>query len=435
MGTAVGADIVLFIKSRQDSEFKQWIDGHIPGWASMVDEVDQYNKSIMEWINEKRKDLFGSGNSEKPVISTKPLPTLDKSSEPVINKTKERPIKSTPVKSGGDAVTDKKDLQPISKTTSDVEKNSRSQEKDSKQLVAEVKQPIVEPERPMVSQQKEEPPVDTKKDPVSISKDNVTAAKDSEKQHDPGEQHKPAKQREPAEQQEPELKNIEPSLVKCLEEFAEACGTVIDLNLMLSKAMEKARSDIALVLLQPLPDHEKLAELEKTIEETTASLKAKIEESYFSYCGSHQMLLGLVKEATDTGLTSLVSQAQQCIFEHSVLIQSAEDSVRINQAVGDTFNSFINAVKSTESELAKELAALDAPADVKPGLEETAVLVLAEQRVKLLYNKLKQLSPEEIVKSLENQKAELAKLYEERMQQAMDESHADMQQRIEAKVR
>ena len=422
VGTAVGADIALVIKSRQDSEFKQWMDGYIPGWALVVDEVDRYNKLIMEWVSQKRKDLFDSGNeSEKPLMSTKPLPTQDNSSEPTINKTKENPNKSTPLKSGDNARTDKQNLEPASETTSDIKDSSRALEGDGRQTMdmtpsVKDKEPIVEPKKPMEPDKpkKIEKPDKPEKIEKPAEKDDVITAKDPEKQ------------------QEPALNNIEPSLVKCLEEFAEACGAVIDSNLMLSKAMEKSRSDVALVLLQPLPDHEKLAELEKTIEETTTSLKAKIEESYSSYCGSHQMLLEFVREASDAGLTSLVSQAQQSIFEHSLLIQSAEDSVRINQAVGDTFNSFINTVKLTESELAKEL---DAPADVKAGLEETAVLLLAEQKVKLLYDKLEQLSPEKIAKSLENQKAELAKLYEERMQNAMDESRADMQQRIEAKVR
>ena len=57
-------------------------------------------------------------------------------------------------------------------------------------------------------------------------------------------------------EKEPVEKIIEPSLVKSLEEFTEACGTVVDLNLMLSRAMEKARGDIALVLLQPSPDYQ-----------------------------------------------------------------------------------------------------------------------------------------------------------------------------------
>ena len=54
--------------------------------------------------------------------------------------------------------------------------------------------------------------------------------------------------------------------------------------------------------------------------------------------------------------------------------------------------------------MAKELAGLDAPADVKAGLEETAVLLLVERRVKLLCDKLKQLSPDEVAKSVEKQK-------------------------------
>ena len=123
---------------------------------------------------------------------------------------------------------------------------------------------------------------------------------------------------------------------------------------------------------------------------------------------------------------------------HVVSIQSMEDIVRINEAIAGTlFISFISTVKSTDCELSKELAALDAPSDVKPGLEETAMLILAGQRVKLLCDKIKQLSPEEIAKSGESghkMHMELAKSYEEKMQNAMNESPADMQQRIEAQV-
>ena len=417
VGAAVGANIALVIRSQQDSTFKQWMDEYVPGWASVVDDIGLYSKSIMEWVSQRRKDLFGSGNDpEKPVMLTKPLPTQDRShDEPTKNEIKKDP---TPLKGEDGAVTNKQDLEPVSKATSDikessaVKKSSAVTEDGSKNATtpATVTEPVTEPKKTEKPRNKEKPAMDTKKE------DNVIAAKDPQKQQEP----KPGK--------------IEPSLVKCLEEYAEACENVANLNLMLCKAMEKARSDIALVLLQPSPDYSKLAELEKSLVETTSSLKEKVEEGYSSSCTSYQLLLDVVKDASDAGLTSLVTKAQQKMFKHAVLIQSVEDIVRINEAIAGAFNSFISTVKSTDCELSKELAALDAPADVEPGLEETAALILAEQRVKLLYDKLKQLSPEEIAKSLENHKMELAKSYEEKMQNAMDESLADMQQRIEAKV-
>ena len=393
------------------------MDGYVPGWASGVDQVDKYNESMMEWVSQKRKDLFHSDESEKSVISTVPSHTTaaDKTKEP---ETKESPIKPVPLKNTDSTTNEsKQDSKPISKATGDIKESTPPVKGDDKKAkVTESEKVTKEPtvEQKIVTESGK--PQEIKHSAVDTNKDKLSAAKDTEKVKEP-------------------VGNTEPSLVKCLEEFTEACGTVVDSNLMLSKTMEKARGDIALVLLQPSPDYEKLAELEKTIAETTASLKTKIEENYSSYCSAYQILLGVVKEATDTGLVSLVSEAQQSIFEQSVVIQSAEDRVRINEAIDSAFTNFIATVKSTESELTKELAELDAPANVKAGLEDTAVLLLAERRVKLLYDKLKQLSPDEIAKSLEKQRAELAKLYEEKMHEAMDESRADMQQRIEAKVR
>ena len=383
-----------------------------------MDQIDKYNESMMEWVSQKRKDLFHSDESEKSVISTVPshTPAADKTKEP---ETKESPIKPVPLKNTDSNTNEsKQDSKPISKATGDIKESTPPVKGDDKKakVVTEsekvTKEPTVEQKIVTESGKRQE----IKHSAVDTNKDKVIAAKDTEKVKEP-------------------VENIEPSLVKCLEEFTKACGTVVDSNRMLSKTMETARGNIALVLLQPSPDYEKLAELEKTIAETTASLKTKIEENYSSYCSAYQVLLGVVKEATDIGLVSLVSEAQQSIFEQSVVIQSAEDRVRINEAIDSAFSNFIATVKSTESELTKELAELDAPANVKAGLEDTAVLLLAERRVKLLYDKLKQLSPDEIAKSLEKQRAELAKLYEEKMHEAMDESRADMQQRIEAKVR
>ena len=416
VGAAAGANIALVIRSQQDSAFKQWMDEYVPGWASVVDDIDMYNKSIVEWVSQKRKDFFGSDQApEKPIILTKPLPTQDKSkhNEPTKNETKKD--STPPLKDEDSAGTNKQDIKPVSKATSDVKESSakkKSAEDGNKNATTSTKvtEPVVVPTEPEKIQPKEKPGIETKK------KDNVIATKDSQKQQEPG------------------LMNIEPNLVKCLGEYAEACENVANLNLMLCKAVEKARSDIALVLLQPSPDYGRLAELEKSLVETTSSLKEKVEEGYSSYCTSYQLLQDVVKDASDAGLTLLVTEAQQKIFKHAVLIQSVEDIVRINEAIASAFNSFISTVKSTDNELSKELAAMDAPAEVKPGLEETAALILAEQRVKLLYDKLKQLSPEEIAKSLENHKMELAKSYEEKMLNAMDESLADMQQRIEAKV-
>lgn len=381
-----------------------------------MDQIDKYNESMLEWVSQKRKDLFHSDESEKSVISTVPSHTTaaDNTKEP---ETKESPIKPVPLKNTDSTTNEsKRDSKPISKATGDIKESTPPMKDDKKaKVVTESEKVTKEPtvEQKVVTESGK--PQEIKRS-VDTNKDKLSAAKDTEKVKEP-------------------VENIDPSLVKCLEEFTEACGTVVDSNLMLSKTMEKARGDIALVLLQPSPDYEKLAELEKTIAETTASLKTKIEDNYSSYCSAYQMLLGVVKEATDTGLVSLVSEAQQSIFEQSVVIQSAEDRVRINEAIDSAFSNFIATVKSTESELTKELAELDAPANVKAGLEDTAVLLLAERRVKLLYDKLKQLSPDEIAKSLEKQRAELAKLYEEKMHEAMDESRADMQQRIEAKVR
>ena len=56
------------------------------------------------------------------------------------------------------------------------------------------------------------------------------------------------------------------------------------------------------------------------------------------------------------------------------------------------------------------------------------------QRVKLLRDQLEQVSPEEIAKSLENLEMKFYKSYVEKIQNAMNESLADIQQRIEAKV-
>ena len=382
-----------------------------------MDQLDKYNESMMEWVSQKRKDLFHSGEeSEKSIISTTPVRTPDKTKEP---ETKESAIKPIPLKSTGSTTDEsKQDSKSISKATDDIKISSTPLKVNDKQA-KDVTKPEKVTKAPTVDQKivmEPEKSQGIKQSAVDTKKDGLTTAKDIDKE------------------KEPMQKNIEPNLVKCLEEFTEACGTVVDSNLILSKAMEKARGDIALVLLQPSPDYEKLAELEKTLAETTVSLKTKVEENYSSYCGTYQMLLGIVKEASDAGLVSLVSEAQHSIFEQSVVIQSAEDRVRINEAIDSAFNNFITTVKSTESELTKELAKLDAPANVKAGLEETAVLLLAEKRVKLLYEKLKQLAPDEIAKSLEKQRVELAKLYEEKMHEAMDESRADMQQRMEAKV-
>lgn len=408
---AVTTKIALVVKSRKDSDFKQWMDGYIPGWAFIVDEIDHYNKLIMEWLSEKRKDLFYDGEkSEKPVSSNKPLlTTLDKDEHHLVSPAKENSAVFEPLKNS-DGTTEDKDLEPVSKVTNDIKKSSVPLESsnDDKQTAEKVVQePVVEQKRRMELEKPQEIVVDTKENDVA---------------------------KDPKKQQEQSQNDIESSLVKCLEEFTKACDTVVDSNLMLSKTMEKARTDIAITLLQPSPDYEKLAELEKAISETTATLKEKIEENYSTYCDTYQMLTGIVKEATNAGLNSLVSQAQDSIFEHAVFIQAAEDGVRINQVVNSVFDNFINTVKSTESELAKELAELDAPVNVKAGLEETAVLLLAERRVKLLYNKLKLLSPDEIAMSLEKQRVELTKIYEEKMQQAMEESRADMRERIEGRV-
>lgn len=376
-----------------------------------MDQIDKYNESVMEWVGQKRKDLFHSDEESEKSISTTPVRTPDKTKEP---NAKEGPIKPMPLKSTGSTTGEsKQDSKPISKATDDSKKSSTPLKANDKQA-----KDVTKPEKVTKAPTVEQKIVMEPEKSSGIKQSAVdTKTKDIDKE------------------KEPVQKNIEPNLVKCLEEFTEACGTVVDSNLILSKAMEKARGDIALVLLQPSPDYDKLVELEKTLAETTVSLKTKVEENYSSYCGAYQMLLGLVKEASDAGLVSLVSEAQQSIFEQSVVIQSAEDRVRINEAIDSAFNNFVTTVKSTESELTKELAELDAPASVKAGLEETAVLLLAERRVKLLHDKLKQLSPDEVAKSLEKQRVELAKLYEEKMHKAMDESRADMQQRMEAKVR
>jgi len=419
--TAATTEIALVVKSNKDSDFKQWMDGYIPGWAFHVDEIHHYSKSTMEWLSERRKDLFhGDKESEKAISSTKHFSTtqdLSKDKPYLESPTKEGATVSAPLE-GNDGTKDrgKKDLEPVSKVTDNAKKSSENSNDDNKQTadltVSEkiVQEPVVEQKRkvePKKTQHEEEPVVDAKESDVA---------------------------EDPKKQQEQAKNDIESSLIKCLEEFSKACNTVVDSNLMLIKAMEKARSDIAITLLQPSPDYKKLSELDKAMEETTVALKGKIEESYAIHCNTFQELTGIVKEATDAGLDSLVSQAQASIFEHAVFIQTAEDGIRINQAVHDVFNNFINTVKSTESELAKELTKLDAPVDVKAGLEETAVLLLAERRVKLLYDKIKQLSPDEVAKSLEKQKVELTKIYEEKMRQAMDESRADMQERIEASV-
>lgn len=412
LGAGIGAQIALVVKSRKDNDLKMKVDRYIPGWAFFVDEIDQYNKSLVGWVSQKRKDFFYGGGEpeEKSVPSTKPT-TVDKSKHdlnPATNETKEKSTTSTPLKSS-DSDKVKQDVEPVSKVTDDVKKGLESS--DDKQAAD-----LTVPEQSV-----QEPPVEQKR--------TVEPARPQETERSHG-----SVAEVPEKQQEIAKDNIEPNIIKCLEEFSKACDTVADTNFMLSKTMEKARSAIALILLQPSPDYEKLAELGKVTEEATLSLKVKVEESYCSYCSSHQALLELVKEATGAGLDSLVSQARQIIFHYSLLVQSAEDRVRINQEIGRAFNSFVDAVKLTESELVKELGELDAPADVKAGLEETATLLLAERRIKLLYDKLRQLSPDEIAKSLENKKAELTKVYEEKMKRALDESRADMQERAETKV-
>lgn len=395
------------------------MDGYVPWWAFTVDEIDEYRKSVVEWVAQKRKDLFDGDDKEpeEPSISNTPLPAQDKRSDlkPAPQEMKDSSIKSTPLKSNDNTPTDKgkQDLKPESEATDDTKKTAVPLEGNDKQVTIPekvIQEPIVEQKKAVKSEKPEETrqPVDTAKD------DNLTTAKGPDKQHEPAQ------------------KNIEPNVVKCLDQFTEACGAVVDSNLMLSKAMEKARSDVALALLQPSPDNEKLAELEKTTAETTTSLKQKVEESYSNYCNSHLVLLEVIKEATDA---SLVSTAQESIFKQSVFIQASEDRVRVNKAIDSIFSHFIDTIKSSESEIAKELAELDAPADVKPGLEATAVLLLAERRIKLLHDKLKQLSPSEIAKSLEKQRTELVKLYEERIQNALDDSRTDMQQRTEERVR
>ena len=109
VGAAAGTSVALVIRSQQESVFKQWMDEYVPGWASVVDDI---NVSIMEWVSQKRKDFFGSGKEPEPVIQTKPLPTQDRSkhNEPTKNE----------IKKEGRAFTIKQDLEPVLKATSDI---------------------------------------------------------------------------------------------------------------------------------------------------------------------------------------------------------------------------------------------------------------------------------------------------------------------------
>ena len=279
VGAAAGTSVALVIRSQQESVFKQWMDEYVPGWASVVDDI---NVSIVEWVSQKRNDFFGSGKDPEPVIQTKSLPTQDRSKH-------DEPTKNE-IKKEGRAFTIKQDLEPVLKATSDI---------------------------------------------------------------------------------------------------------------------------------HPSPDYGELAELEKSLVETTSSLKEKVGEGY-------QQLLN-EKDAPDAGLISLVTEVHQEMFTHMVSIRLMENIFGINKIIPSAFDYFI-------SDLSKELAALDALSDVNPGLEEHTLLILAKRNVKLLRYQLEQVSPEEIAKSLENFKMKFSKSYVEKMQNAMNESLADMQQRIEAKV-
>ena len=279
VGAAAGTSVALVIRSQQKSVFKQWMDEYVPGWASVVDDI---NVSIVEWVSQKRNDFFGSGKDPEPVIQTKPLPTQDRSKH-------DEPTKNE-IKKEGRAFTIKQDLEPVLKATSDI---------------------------------------------------------------------------------------------------------------------------------HPSPDYGELAELEKSLVETTSSLKEKVGEGY-------QQLLN-EKDAPDAGLISLVTEVHQKKLMHMVSIRLMENIFGINKIIPSAFDYFI-------SDLSKELAAFDALSDVNPGLEEHTLLILAKRQVKLLRYQLEQVSPEEIAKSLENFKMKFSKSYVEKMQNAMNESLADMQQRIEAKV-
>ena len=59
--------------------------------------------------------------------------------------------------------------------------------------------------------------------------------------------------------------------------------------------------------------------------ETTSSLKEKVEEGYSSYCTSYKQLRNvIIIDATDAGLTSLVTKAEQKMFEHACGIDSID---------------------------------------------------------------------------------------------------------------
>ena len=86
----------------------------------------------MEWVSQKRRDLFHSGEeSEKSIISTTPVRTPDKTKEP---ETKESPIKPMPLKSTGSATDEsKRDSKPISKATDDIKISSTPLKANDKQ--------------------------------------------------------------------------------------------------------------------------------------------------------------------------------------------------------------------------------------------------------------------------------------------------------------
>jgi len=389
------------LRSHNDKEFKQWLNDYVPGWAWYVDE---YGSPFIKWTKQK---LFQS--SKEPLSSTKP---------PFIE-----------------------EIKGMKPQTSNTEKPTIAISSSSDPQSTPTNQATTSDDKPLNTKVEMTKPAELTEAVKDESLTNMSSVEKSEREQESEGSTEPEKPIETAKKVDSDeyaiIAKIESSLANCLKEFTTACGSVIESNLLLAESMEKARYNMVKELLHKSQGDGALSEMKNSAEDAAASLKTKVEESYPSYCATHQELLAVMSEATSAGLSSLVSEAEFRIFELTSKIQSSEDAVRKNKIVNDAFDSFRNTMKSTEDEMGQELAELENAAFIDPSFVESVVLHLAERKVKLLHDKIQQLSVDDgkkLEKSLQQYREELIKTFEAKMLRAMKESRTDMQARMEAKV-
>ena len=406
-------EVGLVLKSHNDKDFKQWVNDYAPGWAWYVDE---YGSPFIEWT---KQNLFQRG--KEPLSSDKPVSVAKLSSVEIVKDAKQHP-KNTEQPT----IAQDNSSASVSQSTPTVVQNKEtttaSDDKSGQEIKGKVKENAkqIEPTKPL----------ETKDDKVALVEKSEREKKSTELEN-------PAKDVEQNSEEQTISPEIESSLANCLKEFTDTCGSVVESNMLLAESMEKERYNMAKELLHRSQDDGTFLEMKKSAENTAASLKAKVEESYPSYCAAHQKLLAVISEATSAGLASQVSEAELRIFEQTSMIQSSEDIVRRNNSINNAFDNFRNTLKLTEDEMGQELAELESSSSIDPSVVESVVLQLAERKVKLLHEKLQQLSVDggkNLDESLQHYREELIKTFEAKMMRAMEESRTDMQARTEAKV-